>query len=170
MGAEEVRPPGGQGLGDDDGVHIRSFPFGAEDRAGCPSPSATAQGCLSRGDFRQEAVAMGGRLLPLCCLSRAHGPIKQSSQVLLCSREAQVLPMPPEVRILAPRLLIWEPRTNELPFLCTSLSSSMKRDAALGVAMGISELCSTIWDRYPTASAALMVVSGVPGGAFGLQC
>lgn len=112
MGAEEVRPPGGQGLGDDDGwVHIRSFPFGAEDRAGCPSPSATALGCERR---RLQAGGCdhdwgGGRLLLLCCLSMAHGPIKQSSQVLLCSGEAQVLPMPPEVRILAPRLLIWEP-------------------------------------------------------------
>lgn len=49
MGAEEVRPPGGQGLGDDDGwVHIRSFPFGAEDRAGCPTLSATALGCERR--------------------------------------------------------------------------------------------------------------------------
>lgn len=46
----------------------------------------------------------------------------------------------------------------------------MKRDASLGVAMGISELRSTIWDRYPTARAALIVVSGVLGGAFSLQC
>lgn len=28
MGAEEVRPPGGQGLGDDDGVTSGPFPLG----------------------------------------------------------------------------------------------------------------------------------------------
>lgn len=42
MGTEEVRPPGGQGLGDLGLGSHQVLSLGAEDRAGCPSQSATA--------------------------------------------------------------------------------------------------------------------------------
>lgn len=51
----------------------------------------------------------GGRLLLLYCLSRTYGPDQAVLAGATVQREARVLLMPPEVRILALRLLIWEP-------------------------------------------------------------